>query len=81
MASRDHKIVRRAQALAELNRLSRALAERFNVELPDTRIANKETELAEIQRLESINGMLGQLLASGPSVRTSKKATKHGADG
>lgn len=83
MASKEHKIVRRAQALAELGQLSCLLAERFNVPCPNVRATNRDGELAEIQRIESINGLLNQVLQvneAQPSERTAtKKPVKHGA--
>jgi hypothetical protein len=62
MASRDHKIVRRAQALSELSRLSGLLAEHLDIEVPDVQSANRDNELAEIQRIENINALLAQIL-------------------
>jgi hypothetical protein len=84
MASKEHKIVRRAQALAELSRLSGLLAGRFNVECPNMRTANHDGELAEIQRIEGINGLLNQVLQSTTQSEmadkaVTKKPVKHGA--
>lgn len=80
MASKEHKIVRRAQALAELARLSNLLAERFSIEMTNTQLNNKDSELAEIQRLESINAMLDQVLHASPSeAEKPKRSVKHGA--
>ena len=62
MASRDHKIVRRAQVLSELSRLSALLAEHLNIEVPDVQITNRDNELAEIQRIENINALLDKVL-------------------
>jgi C4-type Zn-finger protein len=62
MASRDHKIVRRAQAMSELSRLSGLLAEHLDIELPDVEVTNRDGELAEIQRIENINGLLTRVL-------------------
>lgn len=84
MASRDHKIVRRAQALTELGRLSESLAERFNIQSPHTQVTNKDLELAEIQRLEGINELLSRVLETDPvepeKPEKSKKSVKHGAN-
>jgi hypothetical protein len=79
MASKEHKIVRRAQALAELGRLSCLLAERFNVLRPNVRVVNRDGELAEIQRVERINGLLNQVLRVNEVERT-RKPVKHGAN-
>lgn len=62
MASKSHKIIRRASALNELARLSGLLAEHLDIEMPDVQITNKDSELAEIQRIESINGLLTKVL-------------------
>ena len=62
MASKEHKIVRRAQAMSELSRLSSLLAEHLNVEVPDVQVTNRDNELAEIQRIENINGLLTAIL-------------------
>lgn len=86
MASRDHKIVRRAEAMGELSRLSGLLAERLNIEAPDTQATNRDSELAEIQRIENINKLLARLLEvskaeseSEPESEPVKKpAKKHG---
>lgn len=78
MASKEHKIVRRAQALAELSRLSGLLAERFNVGYPNVRVANRDGELIEIQRIEGINRLLNQVLQANEVERT-RKPVKHGA--
>lgn len=84
MASRDHKIVRRAQALAELDRLSKALAQRFGIAAPGSLTAARDAELAEIQRFEGVNGMLARLLEAGELAtekpEKSKKSVKHGPD-
>lgn len=88
MASREHKIVRRAEALAELSRLSGLIAERYDLQVMDAQISNRDAELAEIQRLENVNGLLGQLLQvqavkADESETTerpaTKRAVKHGA--
>jgi hypothetical protein len=78
MASKEHKVVRRAQALAELGRLSGLLAERLSIQVPDTRITGRDSELAEIQRIEGINGLLNQVLQANEVERT-RKPVKHGA--
>jgi hypothetical protein len=62
MASKEHKIVRRAQALNELSRLSSLLAERFSIEPVDAQPTGRDSELAEIQRIENINGLLSSIL-------------------
>ena len=62
MASKDAKIIRRAQALNELSRLSGLLAEHLEIDVPDVQVTHKDAELAEIQRLENINGLLTQIL-------------------
>jgi hypothetical protein len=84
MASKEHKIVRRAQALAELSRLSGLLAGRFSIGAPNVRTTNRDGELAEIQRVESINGLLNQVLQSTTQSEmadkaVTKKPVKHGA--
>lgn len=80
MASKDHKIVRRAQAMAELSRLSGLLAEQLSIEVPIIEAANRDTELAEIHRIENINGLLAKLIEASESEPKSatKKAVKHG---
>jgi hypothetical protein len=78
MASKEHKIVRRAQALAELSRLSGLLAGRFGIGAPNVRTTNHDGELAEIQRIEGINGLLNQVLQVNEVERT-RKPVKHGA--
>jgi len=90
MASKDHKIVRRAKAMTELGRLSGILAEHLNVEPLDINVANRDAELAEIQRIENINGLLGLLAEVLQNTKTanaevtersaSKKTLKHGAN-
>lgn len=85
MASKEHKIVRRAQAMSELSRLSALLAEHLDIELPDVQVTNRDNELAEIQRIENINTLLTQVLkvskveteTEPESVKKSSK--KHGA--
>lgn len=62
MASKENKIIRRAQSLSELSRLSGLLAEHLEIEVPDVQITNRDPELAEIQRLDSINALLTQVL-------------------
>lgn len=62
MASKEHKIVRRAQALSEITRLSGLLAEHLNIEVPNVHVMNRDNELAEIQRIENINTLLSQIL-------------------
>ena len=62
MASKGNKIVRRAQALSDLSRLSALLAGKFSLELPDAPVTSKDKELAEIQRIETINQMLEHVL-------------------
>jgi|SRR5688572_2677399 len=62
MASKEHKIIRRAQALSELSRLSGLLAEHLDIEVPDVQVTNRDSELAEIQRIENINGLLTKIL-------------------
>jgi hypothetical protein len=54
------------------------LAGRFNVECPNMRTANHDGELAEIQRIEGINGLLNQVLQANEVERT-RKPVKHGA--
>ena len=77
MASRDSKIVRRAQAMTEMARLSGLLAERLNIETPVIDATNRDAELAEIQRLENINGLLAKLIDE--TEAKPKKTVKHGA--
>lgn len=82
MASKDHKIVRRAQAMTEMARLSGLLAEKLGIEAPVINAANRDAELAEIQRIEGINGLLNKVLeAENPDapVKPAAKSTKHGA--
>lgn len=62
MASKEHKIVRRAQVLSELSRLSGLLAEHLAIEVPDVQVTNRDNELAEIQRIENINELLTKVL-------------------
>jgi hypothetical protein len=62
MASKENKVIRRAQAMAEMARLSQLLAEHFNITLPQTQSHAKDNELAEIQRIEGINSLLDQVL-------------------
>lgn len=62
MASKEHKIIRRASALSELSRLSGLLAEHLDIEVPDVQVTHKDGELAEIQRIENINALLTQVL-------------------
>jgi hypothetical protein len=81
MASKDHKIVRRAEALNELSRLSGLLAGRLNVASPDVQSFNRDSELAEIQRIEGINGLLSKLLEASQQdadKAAAKKPVKHG---
>lgn len=84
MAGRDHKIVRRAQALTELGRLSESLAERFNIQPPHTQVTNKDPELAEIQRIEGINELLNRVLEAPQPIAVEaekvRKPVKHGAN-
>lgn len=90
MASKEHKIVRRAQVLSELDRLSGLLAEGFKIEVISTQVNNRDSELAEIQRIENINALLTRMLEVG-SVATEKtvddagkkpgtRSLKHGAN-
>lgn len=62
MASKESKVIRRAQAMAELARLSALLAEHLNITLPEAQATSKDGELAEIQRIESINELLVHVL-------------------
>lgn len=62
MASKEHKIIRRAQVMAELSRLSGLLAEHLDIEVPDVQATHRDNELAEIQRIENINELLTQVL-------------------
>lgn len=62
MASKEHKIVRRAEAMAQLVQLSGQLAEQFNVEPVQVNATNWDAELAEIQRIESLNELLRKVL-------------------
>lgn len=92
MASKESKIVRRAQAMSQLGFLSKLLAEQFNLETVSVDVTNRDSELAEIQRIEIINALLAQLVEVGKpdgngdiavesepaSVRKSSK--KHGAN-
>lgn len=85
MASKEHKIVRRAQAMSQLGFLSTLLAERFNIEPVNTQVVNRDPELAEIERIERVNDLL-RLLAETSDTKDAdteslKKpaAKKHGA--
>jgi hypothetical protein len=83
MASKEHKIIRRAQALADLAKLSDLLAERFNVTAPETQVTSRDSELTEIQRIESINELLTKILEAGTAgaeKRTTKAKAKDGAN-
>lgn len=64
MASKEHKIVRRAEAMSQLGFLSQLLAEQFNLQPVSVETTNRDSELAEIQRIESINELLRQLVGS-----------------
>lgn len=85
MASREHKIVRRAEAMARLGFLSKLLAEHLKVEVIDIATTNRDNELAEIQRIENINGLLTQLLEAVNTTQVDDSAkkpavkSKHGA--
>lgn len=85
MASKEHKIVRRAEAMAQLGMLSKLLAERFSLEAIDMNVTNRDAELAEIQRIESVNQLLTKVLEADeqPQVIADKKlaikSVKHGA--
>jgi hypothetical protein len=83
MASKEHKIVRKAQALSELARLSGQLAERLGVEVTEAQVNNRDSQLAEIQRIESINDLLSKVLetevqAAEPPAK--KQSKQHGAN-
>lgn len=62
MASNAAKVRRRAEALNRLDTLSKLLSENLKVEMPDVRVTNRDAELAEIQRIESINALLEGIL-------------------
>jgi hypothetical protein len=89
VASKESKIIRKAQALSELTRLSTLLAEQLNIDVPETQVTSKDAELAEIQRLESVNALLVNALeATKPIAETgetsdepkkSVRSLKHGA--
>ncbi len=83
MASREHKIVRRAEAMTQLGFLSSLLAEHLKVSLPDVAATHRDPELAEIQRIENINALLEKAVEA-VSVETEKKPitkpVKHGAN-
>lgn len=64
MASNAAKVKRRAVALNELARLSALIAEHLEVEVPDVRPANRDPEMAQIERIESINDLLGKVLTA-----------------
>lgn len=74
MASKENKIVRRAQAMSELTRLSDLLAQQLKVEMPDVQATNRDNELAEIQRIENINKLLSRVLE--PKTEPDEKAAK-----
>jgi C4-type Zn-finger protein len=62
--------------------LSKLLAEHLNVQIPDMQVTNRDAELAEIQRIENINGLLEKLLQAEqpePEKVAAKKSVKHGA--
>lgn len=81
MASKEHKIVRKAQAMSELSRLSGLLAKHLGIEVPDVQARNRDSELEEIQRIEGINGLLTQVLETGKPAEVKKPASKkHGAN-
>jgi hypothetical protein len=81
MASKEHKIVRKAQVMAELSRLSGLLAERFKLEAPELNATNRDAELAEIQRIEGINGLLIKLMEANEAQVAVKRPSKpHGAN-
>jgi hypothetical protein len=77
MASKEHKIVRKAQALSELGRLSDQLAERLGIEVTKAQINNKDSQLAEIQRIESINDLLTKALETTEVQAAEPPAKKH----
>lgn len=62
MASKEHKIIRRATVLSELSRLSGLLADHLGIEVPDVQVTNRDSELAEIQRIENVNTLLSRVL-------------------
>ena len=84
MASKEHKIIRRASALNELSRLSALLAKHFDITMPDVQITNRDNDLAEIQRIESINGLLAQVVEGNTTADAepakAKAKQKHGAN-
>lgn len=66
MASNAAKARRRAEALNELNRLSGMVAEHVGIEVPDIQPTNnRDPELAQIQQVEAINGLLRDVLKAG----------------
>ena len=79
MASAEKKAKRKAEALNELSRLSGLLAEHLNVEVPDVRVTNRDPELAQIQQVEAINGLLLSFLSAG-GVEAKPVATEEAQD-
>ena len=76
MASKEHKIVRRAEAMSQLGFLSKLLAERFNLEAVDVNVTNRDPELAEIQRIENLNALLREILEAGESNKPETQSDK-----
>jgi ABC-type xylose transport system substrate-binding protein len=72
MASREHKIVQRAEAMSQLGFLSQLLAEQLNIQIPDVQVTNRDAELAEIQRIENINQLLTQVLEAHKPIESDK---------
>lgn len=78
MASTEHKIVRKAQALTELTRLSALLAEHLGIEVPEVSPTSRDTQLIEIMRIEAINELLGKMLtASGIDTNPESEDLSH----
>jgi hypothetical protein len=84
MASKEAKARRRAEALNELDRLSALVADKMGVEVPNLRPTNlrptnRDPELAQIERVEAVNGLLsGVLTASGVEVAEPTEDTPEG---
>jgi hypothetical protein len=79
MASKEAKARRRAEALNELDRLSALVADKMGVDVPNLRPTNRDPELAQIERVEAVNGLLsGVLTASGVEVAEPTEDTPEG---
>lgn len=64
MATQAAKTKRRAEALANLARLSELLADNLDIEVPDVKPTHRDPELAQILQLEVINDLLSKILSA-----------------